>query len=257
MHWSHPVGWTSIIQHFFMISPHIDVDDIDPVIWSLIIEMKISLVFPLLIFIVTHTPRVVYALITLLLVITLTSPLHFVTHSSSSWSRAAILAPIFLFGSYLAKYRHETVSMLKASRSLRIAVAITGALLYALAWILPLQVQGFARYGCACGSGAFILLILASRRLQRVGTVRVTRFLGKVSYSFYLVHLPILIAVASRLYPLIHTLAAVITISLVSGLVAAWVIYAGVEVPAHNWGKKLAWSFDTRTPGVRTVPVVR
>jgi peptidoglycan/LPS O-acetylase OafA/YrhL len=255
MHWSLPVGWMSIARHLFMISPGLQVDEIDPVIWSLIIEMKISIVFPLLVLIVSRTRRLSHALIALALSVALTTPLHFVTHSSSSWSRAAIMAPMFLLGSYLAKYRSEAVSVLRKSRTLRVVMAVAGAIAYSFVWITPLHSQGFARFGNACGSGIFILLFLASPRLEKLGTGRLTRFLGKVSYSFYLVHLPILIALASLLYPRVHSLFAVIAISLMCSLLAAWVIYALVEIPAHNWGKRLAFSVSTKLSRTRTAAV--
>lgn len=245
MHWTLPVGWMSIVRHFFMISPRLDVDGIDPVIWSLIIEMKISIVFPLLVFIVSRTRRMIYALLTIGFFIALTTPLHFVTHGSSSWSRAAIMAPMFLLGAYLAKYRGEAVSALRKSRTLRVVVAMAGAIAYSLVWITPLHGQGAARFGSAFGSGIFILLFLVSPRLEMLGTARLTRFLGKVSYSFYLVHLPILLTVASVLYPRLHSLLAVIALSLVCSLLAAWTLYAFVEVPAHNWGKRLATVVST------------
>lgn len=241
-HWRHAIGWLSIVKHFFMISPGIDVDDINPVVWSLIIEMKVSLVLPLLIFVVKRTPRSVHSLSILVLITALTTPLHFVSHSSSSWSRAAILVPIFLLGSYLAKYRKEAVDALKTSRVVRIVVGITGAFLYALVWIIPAHYQSLARYGCAGGSAAIILLFLTSARLRRLGTTRPASFLGKVSYSFYMVHLPILIALTSFLYSFIPSLVEVIAIALICSLVTAWVICSTVELPAHDWGKRLAWS---------------
>jgi peptidoglycan/LPS O-acetylase OafA/YrhL len=240
LHWSLPIGWSAIISHAFMILPNLRVDQIDPVIWSLIIEMKVSLVFPLLILLVTRTTRMVYAVIAIVVTIAITTPLHFVTHSSSSWSRAAIMIPVFLLGSYLARYRSELVSWLRASRWIRLAVAIAGAVLYSVVWIVPLEKQGLARWGCALGSGAFILLFLASPRLESIGTARPIQFLGKVSYSLYLLHLPILLTAGSLLFPRMHSFTAVAAIALIVSLLSAWTLYLFVEVPAHNWGKRLA-----------------
>jgi len=240
LHWSLPIGWTSIISHMFMIFPNLQVDQIDPVIWSLIIEMKVSLLFPLLIMLVTRTTKMIYGALALITTIALTTPLHFVTHSSSSWSRAAIMLPVFLVGSYLARFRGELVFRLRASRWIRLAAAIAGVGLYSMVWFVPLEKQSLARWGSALGSGAFILLFLASARLQSIGTARPIQFLGKVSYSFYLIHLPILITAASFLFPLLHSFAAVVAISLVACLLTAWVLYSLIEVPAHNWGKRLA-----------------
>lgn len=242
MHWSQPIAWTSIVSHAFMISPGIQVDDIDPVIWSLIIEMKISLVFPLLILLVTRTTRMIYGILAIFAAIALTTPLHFVVHSSSSWPRAAIMLPVFLLGSYLARYRSDLVSALRRSLRIRIAVAMLGIALYSAVWITPVEKQSLARWGCALGSGAFILLFLASARLEKLGTIGPIRFLGRVSYSFYLVHLPILITIASVLFTRVHSLAAAIAMSLVLSLLVAWAIYAFVEMPSHKWGKKLAFT---------------
>jgi peptidoglycan/LPS O-acetylase OafA/YrhL len=245
LHWSQPVSWQSAVSHVFMISPRLQVDDIDPVIWSLIIEMKVSIVFPLLILLVARTTRIIYALLAIIGGIALTTPLHFVTHSSSSWARAAILLPVFLFGSYLARFRNELISGLRTSRWIRIAVGIAGAVLYSMAWIMPIGMQSLARWGCALGSGAFILLFLVSARLQALGTIHPIRFLGKVSFSFYLIHLPILLTVASLLMSRNHSFALICAISLVITLFIAWVLYALVEMPTHLWGKRLASTAST------------
>jgi peptidoglycan/LPS O-acetylase OafA/YrhL len=255
MHWSTSIGWVSIVKHFFLISPGLDVNDIDPVIWSLIIEMKISLIFPLLIFIVTLTTRIVYSVIVIAISIVATAPLHFVTHSGSSWARAVIMMPVFLLGAYLAKYRFETVSALRSSRPHRIIVAGLGAFLYGAVWITPVQGQSLARFGSACASGVFILLFISSAKVASIGTARVTQFLGKVSYSFYLVHLPTLIALASLLYPHVHSLTAIIALSLASSLLAAWVIHSVVEVPSHKWGKRLSASLSVATRRARDASV--
>ena len=240
MHWSRPLGWTSVLNHAFMISPRIQVDDLDPVIWSLIIEMKISIIFPFLLLLVKRTTGIAYACAVVVLAITLTTPLHFVTHSSSSWSRAAIMLPAFMAGAYLARYRRELVSGLRRSRQARIGVAIAGAFLYSLVWMMPSAYQSLARLGSAFGSGAFILLFLASARLESIGTAAPIRFLGRVSYSFYLVHLPILITAASLLFTRVHSLAIVIALSLLVSSLVAWALSTWVEAPAHNWGKRLA-----------------
>lgn len=256
MHWSKPIAWTSLVSHVFMVFPGLRVDDIDPVIWSLIIEMKVSLLFPILIWLVTRTKQVTNAILALLLTVTLSIPLHLFNHSSSSWPRAIIMMPMFLLGSYLAWYRNQAVSALKASRLLQSMFAATGAALYGAVWIMPASVQSLGRIGCACGSGAFILLFMASPRLQRIGTAPVMSFLGKVSYSFYLIHLPILITLTSLLYPRTHSLLVAYGLSLACSLAAAWALYVTVEMPAHTWGKRLATSVTVASRRERAVSLL-
>ena len=61
--WHLPVTWKTLVQHFFMVAPRIQPNAIDPVIWSLIIEMKVSLIFPAVLLLVQHTKKARYALL--------------------------------------------------------------------------------------------------------------------------------------------------------------------------------------------------
>lgn len=240
LHWTLPIGWMSLAKHASMISPHLDVNQIDPVIWSLVIEMKISLIFPMILMIVKRTATAPYAAFALGLSVIVTALLHSFVGGGSSWVRAAIMIPVFLLGAYLAKYRITIVTWLRLSLWIRLSLAIAGVFLYDLMWIYPSLNRGALRFCSACGSGAFILLFLASKRLENVGRAGPIQFLGRVSYSFYLVHLPILLGLASILFPLTRSLPLVLFTTLTCSLLAAWAIYAFVEVPGQAWGKRLA-----------------
>src|SRR5947208_11642270 len=46
--WIKPITLQQLAKHFFLITPSIDVHRIDYPIWSLVVEMRVSLLFPLL-----------------------------------------------------------------------------------------------------------------------------------------------------------------------------------------------------------------
>jgi peptidoglycan/LPS O-acetylase OafA/YrhL len=223
-----------------MISPHLDANQIDPVIWSLAIEMKISLIFPILLLILKKTSTAILAALATVSTVIITALLYSLIGGASSWVRAAIMVPVFLIGAYLAKYRIRIVTWLRLSIWIRISLAIAGIFLYDLIWIYPTLNRGVLRFCSACGAGAFIMLFLTSERLEHLGKSKPVQFLGKVSYSFYLVHLPILIALASVLYPITLSLPLVFAVSLTCSLLTAWGIYLLVETPGQAWGKRMA-----------------
>jgi peptidoglycan/LPS O-acetylase OafA/YrhL len=100
--------------------------------------------------------------------------------------------------------------------------------------------------GTATGAGIIVMLFLADNLLERLGTSRPAQFLGDISYSFYLIHLPILLAITSALYPLTGSALFSIAVSLACSLPVAWAIYVMVEIPGQNWGKGIARSFSKR-----------
>jgi peptidoglycan/LPS O-acetylase OafA/YrhL len=244
MHWQLPITGVSILRHISMISPYLNASEVDPVIWSLIIEMKVSLIFPAILWLVVSTRRYQYAIAALILTLSLSAFIHGPMDEGSPWLHVLTMLPVFLFGSYLAKYRAAIVPRLRTSVWLRVAAGISGLLLYNSQWLLPWLNRGVFRLGSAVGSGILILVFLGSESLEKIGTSRPILFLGDVSYSFYLIQLPILLAMASVVYPLTSSLTLCIAISLFCSLLLAWVIYVTVEIPGQNYGRRLVKSFS-------------
>jgi peptidoglycan/LPS O-acetylase OafA/YrhL len=253
-HWQQQITWLSLAKHFTMISPYLNSNEIDPVIWSLIIEMKISLIFPAILILVQRTRRVRYAILTMGVTIALSALIHGPRDRDSQWLHVVTMLPVFCFGSYLAKYRSSVLHLLRNSLLIRAAMAIIGSMLYSSAWSLPFLNHGISRLGTAIGSSIIVMLFLASSLLERLGTCRPVLFLGNISYSFYLIHLPILLTTTSILYPMTGSVLLSIAISLACSLPAAWAIYIMVEIPGQNWGKNLARSFTRRTSALAPKP---
>lgn len=70
-------------------------------------------------------------------------------------------------------------------------------------------------------------------------TVAPSRWLGRVSFSLYLVHVPILIAVANVVGPGTADWLVTVGVTLVLSLVAAELFYRFVEMPAHRLSKRV------------------
>jgi peptidoglycan/LPS O-acetylase OafA/YrhL len=96
--------------------------------------------------------------------------------------------------------------------------------------------------GCLTPVGAAGLVLCAIVfRPVRVGlSTRVPQWLGRVSFSLYLTHLPILVALVylfgDRNWPLVATVGIPISLGM------AFVFYRFVEAPSHRLSKRLARS---------------
>ena len=98
-----------------------------------------------------------------------------------------------------------------------------------------------AALGMPAGLGALLLvaLSLSDRRAAAVLAGRLPLWLGRISYSLYLVHLPILLATVHLLrgrLPLLVELALAVTVS----LAAAEILHRAVERPSMWLGRRLA-----------------
>lgn len=75
-------------------------------------------------------------------------------------------------------------------------------------------------------------------------TDKVSKFLGQISYSVYLVHIPIggrIINLSETFFKdeLIRSL--MVFVAMAISIFAAWVFYVVIEKPAINWSKKLIY----------------
>ncbi len=115
-----------------------------------------------------------------------------------AWSRGAIFVtrlPEFVLGIsvavWMSRDSERVTSILTARRTLLAAVGV-----YVLGTLLSLTLLGMAIAPLLLGSAAFVLLFAALHRLgRRAGrAARATSWTGRHSYSLYLVHHPLVLA---------------------------------------------------------------
>lgn len=235
--WQIPLDYRLILHQFLMLVPNITTQGIDPVIWSLVIEMKISLIFPAFIFLVQRTTRRRYALL-ILMGLAVVSPLL----------RSFMFLPIFVAGSYLAKYRDGIQPWIQSrNTAFKVLALVCGLGLYGLTTMLSLNDRwNAANLITAFGAAILLLLSLNWLPLSRFTTSMPVHFLGDVSYSFYLLHLPILLTVTSLFYPSWRSILLCALCALILSLIVSRLMYDWVEMPMIRHGRNLANLLQTR-----------
>jgi peptidoglycan/LPS O-acetylase OafA/YrhL len=74
---------------------------------------------------------------------------------------------------------------------------------------------------------------------------KVSKFLGDISYSLYLVHIPIGGRMLNLTENFLHSetqRSLVVFVAILVSIFAAWIFFIVIEKPAINWSKKLVYS---------------
>jgi peptidoglycan/LPS O-acetylase OafA/YrhL len=221
-----------IVNTYLLVGPHFNADLIDAVVWSLVVEMKISFLLPFFIIIARRT-NLLFDLGFLIIMLCVFSYEYL---------------GIFYMGILLAKYKKELISiaanMTKGSVTI---IILASVLLYStrvgLKFINSENTQLFyvtTSYLVAMASSMVIIVVLARTKLQIILRKKIFSFLGAVSYSFYLLHWPILLFMLSLIsdkYPYNFPLIFIGTLGLTS--ILSYSVYKFIEMPFQKFGNFL------------------
>lgn len=145
----------------------------------------------------------------------------------------------FVLGTTLAVHRERVCAAVAGTGDLgRALLWVLAYLLFKSRWLLPL---GATASDMANGLGATLLisLVLTSSLAHRVLNFRIFRWLGQISYSLYLVHVPLLVGTVyttGQYLPEWGTLIVAVGVS----LAAAHGFHLAVEAPAARLGRLVA-----------------
>lgn len=200
--WSRPIGWIPILQHIIMID-QFHQQYFNPVVWSLVMEMRIALIFPFLIWFVMRANWIwsfligfVLSICGILLHVHYQDSIDFFTN----YFDTAHYIFMFMVGAIMAKHRHRLVDDFNRLRlATRIALGIIAFIVYTWGNNVGWDQWGLlgnlvSDWFTMLTSGFFIIAAIASMRFKAVLHWRPIAFVGRVSYSLYLVHLVVLIA---------------------------------------------------------------
>ena len=95
------------------------------------------------------------------------------------------------------------------------------------------------------GAVLIVLLFVSWDPAKRLGDTAAAQWLGRVSFSLYLVHLPIILAAVTLLRSVSLPLA--LAVSVAASLVAAELFYRYVEQPAHRLSTAAGRAVGRRT----------
>lgn len=235
--WSHRPGIADLLLTLGFIAP---ASTVDPPTWTLIHEMRISLVFPLLALAVIRRPLASFILSLLVTTALDIAQSHHVL-SLNAWGAVPVTVQIvtyFVIGICIAKYRaalNARVATLGQGAGWSILLAAIVALFGS--WILQIPPISFFSVGCV---GAAVVVTMAAFWPPLVGFLQTSpcQYLGKISYSLYLTHLPILLF-SVYLFPNTPRIPVVVC-AVVAALAVCALVSHVVEWPLTRRGKALA-----------------
>ena len=158
--------------------------------------------------------------------------------------------PMFIAGAVLAaslpRWRERIANLTPAAG---VVLCVMSLVLVSAPWLvsgisgrLYAPTIGLAVLGCI----ALVLLALELPWLARALTRRPVQWLGRVSFSLYLVHVPVIVTIAYLVGPERWQLFAPIGLAL--ALLVAWLFYAAVERPSHTLARWTAQRIAARRP---------
>lgn len=242
-----------IFNHVFLLG-NFDTEAYLYTIWSLIHEMRISLIFPLLMLLVIRFAFHVSISISLILLVISPVLTYVLTHNAGlvtsqfyTYVETIHYTAIFLLGALMAKYRTVLIQRVQNfSKVIKFLLCVVGILSFTYEYwffigIHALHPRLFDDTFITIGSLIFLLLGLGSHSFSRFLLLRPIHFAGKISYSLYLFHPIALLTCAKLLYGLLP-LWIIFIIAFIFSITGAALLHRFVEIPSIRLGRKLSES---------------
>jgi len=258
--WRIPASWSVLRDHLVLIDSFNNCA-FDPVLWSLVHEMRISIVFPILIYLVRFREKTSIGIaLALSGLYWLMISLKFKGVISYQHDYFATLhyMGMFIVGGLLAKYRRDIVSRISdLGRGIKLLFLVVGVLAYSNAFWLPYYCNFhislvktlfhktiIQEWMTTFGVSIFIIISLGARLVSNFLSFSFVRFLGKISYSIYLFHVICLKVVITMLHSYIP-IWGLLVLALGASFATATLSYYLVEIPSIHLGKLLTKRFYT------------
>lgn len=249
--WSAPITTHLVVQHILFLGNY-DWSQFNTAFWSLIYEMRISLVFPFIAIAVlrfrTRWLLLCAAVLSLSfypLAILFSSVLHLSSHDAAVNSTLTLhYAAFFIIGSVMARHLHAINRWYTGLGTLQAAaIALVSLALYGFSNASSLTRHfsipaNLFDWGVVAGAAMLIVFAMASRPFHSFLTHRTIHHLGQISYSLYLIH-------ATILFALIHTLfghvpmSVLLLIYLTLTFIVTEIFYRLIERPTMLLGRRL------------------
>ncbi|HEY0760677.1 MAG TPA: acyltransferase [Acidisarcina sp.] len=224
--------------------------------WTLVEEMRISFVFPLLAALVLRvgSKRAVGCALGCSALVSV--GIHIVHHRTPL--ETFHYAAIFVLGAVLSANRTALVSawerMSRVGRVALTLISICGCAYapYLMSRFPAIVTEELADWLIAVTASVFLISALADTPFRSLLRHRVIQHLGRTSYGIYLLHLPIIFIGVNLLWSrLSHP--AIFVLAFVATLLLAHLFYEGVERPSMALGKRLARRLEGQGGAAATV----
>lgn len=238
--WFQPVRWSSVRDHLLFIGDY-NYSEYNTAFWSLVYEMRISLIFPFM-FLLADRIKLRYTLAVILLCTLVGARfdnLLFITIEYIA---------VFFMGILLAKsYVPLSAKYLRSSRWWKVLLAFASTALYLGGHRLA-EARLFWRLGdipIAIGAAGLLLIGANSRVPRTILLSKGPSFLGRISYSLYLVHTTVLFAMAAALHGKIDNLTFFVSYVPLA-IFLSWLFYLAVEEPFTHLSRKVGRRSSSR-----------
>jgi peptidoglycan/LPS O-acetylase OafA/YrhL len=257
--WSKPVEFPLVLQHVLFLGNY-QWSQFSNSFWSLIYEMRVSLLFPFIAMAVLRLGNR-WSLVCAILLSSVANPLAMLcaplsqTHAEGGGFFASLFDPrtfltlhyaaFFILGSMMAKNQVRLRSWFAGVSKL------TGALLGVFAFVVfqlatkagpyspgfldPTQLPDWVAFPAA---GLFIVFSLGAEPFQKFLRNPLIHHLGKISYSFYLMHGVVLFVMIHTLYGKVAFLN-LLPVYLAGTFIVSEIFYRFVEKPTMDLGRRL------------------
>jgi peptidoglycan/LPS O-acetylase OafA/YrhL len=203
--WAGPLPWSQLPRLLTLIAPNIQAGFVNNPIWSLVYEMRFSLFFPLIIVLVNR--RRGWLVDAGILLATYTACFLLARAESFTY------LPHFVLGAMCAKYFSVIEPRLAGfSRPAKLIFLLLALTIYetpsVLGWSAELasrQEEFVMKQIVGLGATGLILGCASFTRIGSLLNRGAFQFIGRTSYSFYLLHLPLLIAVGPLIFRVTHS----------------------------------------------------
>lgn len=233
--WPPGITFDSYVGHLSLSGP----DALLRTLWSLVIEWRVSLIFPAIVMLFMWSPWLAGLISAGAALAIAASPVSLITagaYGIPGWYfYVAFFSTFFVAGTLIAAYRLHLVLFFRKwplARYALLAVSI---------YYLCFRSASDDRYGymtLGLVGCALIIFCMSDSRARRLLRLRPFRYLGKISYSLYLVHI-IWIGILFR--ALDGTNALVISVAVIAAsILSADLTYRWIEAPANRLGRRIS-----------------
>lgn len=246
--WSQPVDWRLVGQHVLFVGAY-NTQQFDPPIWSLVHEMRISLVFPALCWLVLRfKSRWSLGVAGGLTCLSILLGLPGVPAALKGYDSFQV-AGLFVFGIFLARERHRFGAWyrrLPRPGKYLAGIASIGCFLFGGTYLTQLAgghlgraTMDVSQWITAIGAGGIMMVSLHSWWCQKALAWSPMQFLARISYSLYLWHFIVLLYCVHLLYGRMP-LAAILGAAFILMFPLSWLSFRYIELPSNALGRRLA-----------------
>lgn len=219
-HWVQPISWDLVRDHLFMIlSPSLYI--VNGPVWSLSVEMQASIIFPLIVAALSY-----FRWWALLVAVLLSASQRFFPLPLSLF-----YLWLFVLGAYAAMNQAAIHGVLGRLSAVWQWLLLSAALLLLIArWLLP-HVMGLAPLLTGLGAFGVVMACRHFSILSNVLSHAALVWLGGISFSLYLVHFPVQMALMSLLSGHVPSWA-ILLLDIPAALLVATFFHRCIEVPS-------------------------